>query len=50
MSLYNNMAHAYGWTQRDIDDTEFDFFLELLVVNSLDNDETENTVPIDEVL
>ena len=43
------MAHAYGWTQKEIDETEFDFFLELLVVNSLDNDD-EKTVPIDEVL
>jgi len=33
ISYYSGLQEIYGWTQRQIDDSDFEYLLDLIVVN-----------------
>lgn len=48
MSYYCQLQEAYGWTVREIDETEMEFLLDQAVVLAKKN-HTELQVPVDAV-
>lgn len=42
--MYGVMAKNYHWTQRDIDETDFDFLMDLLAANYEDNKPEESKI------
>jgi hypothetical protein len=50
VSLYDVFHRDYGWTVAEIDATELGYLLTLMRVKSLETPESEDLVPIDEVL